>query len=186
MTTDDPQLEDEVAAESEADVGEESAPEDPMAAVEKERDWYMALAQRTQADFVNYKRRTDEERTMISRNASGQVLVRLLPVLDDLQRAVAAAPEDAPESWADGVRMIAQNLQSIMQAEGVTAFEPEPGDTFDPAEHEAVYYQPTEEQPAGAVVSVVRAGYRGGERVLRPAQVVVAQGVVTAEGTENQ
>ncbi len=167
MTTEEPN--------PEAEVAEEPVPLDPMAALEQERDQFKALAQRTQADFVNYKRRTDEERLMVGRMASSQVLVRLLPVLDDLQRAVGAIPEDAPESWADGVKMVAVNLQSIMQAEGVTAYEPEPGDTFDPAEHEAVYFQPTDEQPAGAVLSVVRPGYRAADRVLRPPQVVVAQ-----------
>ncbi len=168
MTTEDPN--------PEADAAEEPEPPDPMAALEQERDQFRALAQRTQADFVNYKRRTDEERVMISRMASSQVLVRLLPVLDDLQRAVGAIPEEAAESWGDGVKMIALNLQSIMQAEGVAMYEPQPGDTFDPAEHEAVYFQSTNEQPAGAVFSVVRPGYRTGDRVLRPAQVVVAQG----------
>lgn len=168
MTIEDPNPETEVA--------EEPIPLDPIAALEQERDEFKALAQRTQADFVNYKRRTDEERLTVGRMASSQVLVRLLPVLDDLQRAVGATPEDVPESWANGVKMIAVNLQSIMQAEGVTMYGPEPGDTFDPAEHEAVYFQPTDEQPAGAVLSVVRLGYRAGDRVLRPAQVVVAQG----------
>lgn len=172
MTTEDPN--------PEAEVAEESEPLDPITALEQERDQYKTLAQRTQADFVNYKRRTDEERLTIGRIASSQVLVRLLPVLDDLQRAVGAIPEDAPESWADGVKMIAINLQSIMQAEGVAMYGPEPGDTFDPAEHEAVYFQPTDEQPAGAVVSVVRPGYRAGDRVLRPAQVVVAQSTENA------
>jgi molecular chaperone GrpE len=159
----------------EADATEEPEQLDPMTALEQERDQFKILAQRTQADFVNYKRRTDEERLMISRMASAQVLVRLLPVIDDLHRAVDAVPENAPDSWADGIRMIAQNLQAIMLAEGVTMYEPKPGETFQPAEHEAVYYQPTNEQPAGAVLSVVRPGYRSGERVLRPAQVVVAQ-----------
>ena len=164
----------------ETDAAEEPERLNPMAALEQERDQFRALAQRTQADFVNYKRRTDEERLMISRMASSQVLVRLLPVIDDLQRAVGAIPEDAPDSWGDGVRLIALNLQSIMQAEGVTMYEPQPGDTFHPAEHEALYYQPTDEQPAGAVFSVVRPGYRSGERVLRPAQVVVAQEIENA------
>ena len=159
----------------EADAAEDPEQLDPIAALEQERDQFKVLAQRTQADFVNYKRRTDEERLMISRIASAQVLVRLLPVIDDLHRAVDAAPENALDSWTDGIRMIAQNLQAIMLAEGVTMYEPQPGETFQPAEHEAVYYQPTSEQPPGAVLSVVRPGYRSGERVLRPAQVVVAQ-----------
>ena len=169
MTSEDPN--------PEAEAAEEPHPQDPMAALEQERDQFRAMAQRTQADFVNYKRRTDEERLMISRMASSQVHVHAIAALDgDLQRAVGAIPEDAPESWGNGVKMIALNLQSIMQAEGVAMYEPQPGDVFDPTEHEAVHFQPTDEQPAGAVLSVVRPGYRSGDRVLRPAQVVVAQG----------
>jgi molecular chaperone GrpE len=156
------------------DAGPTGAP-DPIATLEGERDKFMALAQRTQADFVNYKRRMEEERAMLARGASTQVITRLLPVLDDLQRAVGALPEDAPASWSDGVRMIHQNLQALLEAEGVSIFEPTAGETFDPAEHEAIYYQPTDEQPPGAVLSVVRPGYRGADRVLRPAQVVVAK-----------
>ena len=166
-------------------MAEEPLPQDPLIALEQERDQLKALAQRTQADFVNYKRRTDEERLVISRMATGQVLARLLPVLDDLQRAVDAIPENAPASWGDGVRMVASNLQAIMQAEGVAIYEPEPGDTFDPVEHEAVYFQPTDEQPAGAVLSVVRPGYRTSDRVLRTAQVVVARGTTAEELDEN-
>ena len=164
--------------DSEPQATDDTAPTDapdPIATLESERDKFMALAQRTQADFVNYKRRTEEERGMLARGASTQVITRLLPVLDDLQRAVGALPEDAPESWSDGVRMIQQNLQALLQAEGVSMFKPAAGDTFDPAEHEAVYYQPTDEQAPGAVLSVVRPGYRGADRVLRPAQVVVAK-----------
>ena len=86
-----------------------------------------------------------------------------------------ALPETAPEAWSNGVKMLHQNMQSIVQTEGVQAYEPSPGDTFDPAAHEAVYYQPTEEQPPGAVVAVVAPGYRSADRVLRPAQVVVAR-----------
>ena len=168
MTTDDPQ------ASSEEEQLAEEANDDPVAALEGERDQFKALAQRTQADFMNYKRRVDQERGMVSRNASNQVIGRLLPVLDDLQRAVTALPADAPESWGSGVTMILQNLQALVVAEGIAAYEPAPGDTFDPAEHEAVYYQPTAEQPPGAVLSVVSQGYRSADRVLRPAQVVVA------------
>ena len=155
---------------------EEAPPEeDAMTVLERERDQFRAMAQRAQADFVNYRRRVDEERLNLVRSASSQVVVRLLPVVDDLHRAVLAVPDDAPEGWSDGVKMILQNMRALIQAEGVNGFEPSPGDTFDPAQHEAVYYEPTVEQPAGAVVSTVRTGYRTGERVLRPAQVVVAR-----------
>ena len=148
---------------------------DPITALEQERDQFKAIAQRTQADFLNFKRRTDQERGMLIRNSSSQVLSRLIPVQDDLDRAVGALPEDAPEAWKDGIKMVLQNLHSVLEAEGLTKYEPAPGDTFDPAEQEAVYYQPTADQISGAVLSVVRPGYRTTDRVLRPAQVVVAK-----------
>lgn len=149
--------------------------EDPMTVLEQERDQFKALAQRTQADFLNYKRRIDEERGLIARSATGHVLARLFPLIDDLRRAVEALPEDAPASWAEGIALILQNMQALVEAEGVSAFEPAPGDVFDPAQHEALYYEPTTERPPGSIVSTVRVGYRNSDRVLRPAQVVVAR-----------
>lgn len=174
MTTEDPQ------ASGAPETGE-SPPAEPAPTLEQERDQFKALAQRTQADFVNFKRRTEDERAAAARNASGRVLVRLLPVVDDMRRAVASVPAEAPATWTDGVKMVLQNLDLLLEAEGVTMVEPAPGDTFDPAAQEAVYYQPTDAQPAGAVLSVVQPGYRNADRVLRPAQVVVAKGPETPE-----
>ena len=114
---------------------------------------------------------------MVARTASMQLVLRLLPTLDDLQRAVAHLPTEAPASWSEGVEMVARNLQTLVESEGVASFEPTPGDTFDPAQHEAVYFQPSGDQPAGAVLSSVRPGYRTADRVLRAAQVIVAQAV---------
>lgn len=183
MTTQEPENPSDPTDEATAQSEE---PTDPITALEQERDQFKAIAQRTQADFLNFKRRTDQEKGMVVRNAAAQVLSRLIPVLDDLERAAEALPEDAPESWKDGIRMVFQNLQSLLQAEGVSKYEPAPGDTFDPAEQEAVYYQPTTDQQAGAVLSLVRAGYRTADRVLRPAQVVVAKAPEeTAESSGN-
>ena len=169
----------EIEAPSEA-IGSEQPAEDQRSELERERDELKALAQRTQADFVNYKRRVDEERTLIARSASGHVLARLFPLIDDLQRAVEALPDDAPTSWAEGVSLILANMRTLVEAEGADAFEPAPGEVFDPAQHEALYYEPTAAQPPGAVVSTVRVGYRTGDRVLRAAQVIVAREVEPA------
>ena len=155
--------------------GSEQPAEDQRSEIERERDELKAIAQRTQADFVNYKRRVEEERTLIARSASGHVLARLFPLIDDLQRAVEALPEDAPTSWAEGVSLILQNMRTLVEAEGASVFEPAPGETFDPAQHEAVYYEPTGAQLPGAVVSTVRVGYRAEDRILRAAQVIVAR-----------
>ena len=141
----------------------------------RERDQFRAMAQRAQADLINYRRRMEEERQMVGQQAASQVIVRLLPVLDDFQLALAHLPSEAPPAWVDGVQMILRKLQVLLDAEGVTAFSPEPGAAFDPSEHEAVYFERSDEHEAGAVVSTVHPGYRNTNRVLRPAQVVLAQ-----------
>ncbi len=148
--------------------------ESPQERAERERDEFKALAQRAQADLINYRRRVDEERRALEQNAANSVIVRLLPIADDLERAVGALPQDAG-SWADGVRMVLQGLCTTIETVGVKAYSPEPGTTFDPANHDAIYYHPTGDQPPGAVLQCVRPGYRSQDRVLRAAQVVVAR-----------
>ena len=151
-------------------------PEDPIGLLERERDEMKAIAQRAQADLVNYKRRAEEERWALARSASNGVVSKLLPIADDLQRAVDALPDDAPESWSSGLQLVSQNMRSLLESEGVTRFEPAPGEPFDPAEQEAIASQPSAEHPSGAVLMTISAGYRGRDRVLRAAQVVVSQG----------
>ena len=151
-------------------------PEDPVALLERERDEMKAIAQRAQADLVNYKRRAEEERWTLARSASNSVVSKLLPIADDLQRAVDALPDDAPESWSSGLQLVSQNMRSLLESEGVTRFEPAPGEPFDPAEQEAIASQPSAEHPSGTVLMTISAGYRGRDRVLRAAQVVVSQG----------
>ena len=167
-----------------SEAGTPTAGDEPSEArLERERDEFKGMAQRAQADLINYKRRVDEERRALEQNAANGIIVRLLPIADDLERAVGALPEETGV-WADGVRMVLQSLRSTIEAVGVKAYAPEPGATFDPADHEAVYYEPTGDQPPGAVVTCVRPGYRSQERVLRVAQVVVAKAPEQAdEGT---
>ena len=149
----------------------------------RERDQFHALAQRAQADLINYRRRVEEERGALAQNASTRVIALLLPILDDFQRAMEHKPEDAPASWSDGVSMILRKLQAVVEGEGVTVFSPEPGTSFDPSEHESIYYEPSGEYPADCVVSTVRVGYRSATRVLRPAQVIVSQPSQVEENT---
>ena len=159
------------------DYGDETqAPEDPTAKAERERDEMKAVAQRAQADFANYKRRAEEERWALARSASHVVIGKLLPIVDDLRRAVDALPPEAPDEWAGGARLILQNALALLESEGVTPFDPAPGDPFDPAAQEAVASRPSEEQPAGAVLETVSPGYRAADRTLRAAQVVVSGG----------
>ena len=137
---------------------------------------YLDLAQRAQADFVNYKRRTTQELEQKIRDANGGLLTQLLPVLDDLQRALANVPAElAQQAWPQGVALIGQKLEQILQRQGLEQIGGE-GDRFDPHIHEAVAYEEHPVYDEGQVASVYRVGYRLNDRVLRPAQVVVARG----------
>lgn len=169
--------------------GGESQPEAPIsveAQLERARteaeenrrqaETYLDLAQRAQADFLNYKRRTTQELEQKIRDANGGLLTQLLPVLDDLQRALANIPADLSEhAWPKGVSLIGQKLQHILQQQGLAEIGGE-GDRFDPHVHEAVAYEEHPVYDEGQVASVYRVGYRLNDRVLRPAQVVVARG----------
>jgi molecular chaperone GrpE len=137
---------------------------------------YLDLAQRAQADFLNYKRRTAQELEQKIRDANGGLLTQLLPVIDDLKLALANVPADlAGHVWPQGVGLIGQKLESILQRQGLEQIGGE-GDRFDPHIHEAVAYEEHPVYDEGQVASVYRIGYRLNDRILRPAQVVVARG----------
>ena len=145
-----------------------------LAEITQKADEYLRLAQRTQADFINYRRRMDDERQQQALNATIGFILRLLPVLDDFERALTnATPEDLESSWGRGVLLVERNLRGILAAEDVQRIGAEGAD-FDPREHEALGQEPTAAVPPGHVVHVVRPGYRKGERIIRPAQVIVA------------
>jgi molecular chaperone GrpE len=141
----------------------------------RQAEEYLRLAQRTQADFVNYRRRVEEERQQHARDATLGLILKLLPILDDFERARAGAtPAELESPWGKGVELVERNLRALLAAEGVERLEAE-GAEFSPWEHEAVSYVPTPpDARPGQVVEVVRPGYRKGDRVIRPAQVVVA------------
>ncbi|HTX92916.1 MAG TPA: nucleotide exchange factor GrpE [Anaerolineales bacterium] len=128
--------------------------------------------QRSVADFQNYRRRIEAERAETYQTAVGSVLKRYLPVVDDLERALAARPADL--AWADGIDLIYRKLQSILEAEGVKRIEAV-GQQFDPNFHEAITQEPSQEYASGQVIEVTRNGYTLGDKVLRPAMVRVAQ-----------
>ena len=139
----------------------------------RQAEEYLRLAQRTQADFVNYRRRTEEERARQAREANLALVMRLLPVLDDFERARAGAtPADLESAWGKGVELVERNLRGVLASEGVERIEVK--GPFDPHEHEAISYLPMPNTAEGQIIEVVRPGYRKGERVIRPAQVVVA------------
>jgi molecular chaperone GrpE len=128
--------------------------------------------QRSLADFQNYRRRVDIEKAETYQTAVGSIIKRYLPILDDLERALAACPTDLP--WVDGVELIYRKLQTILEAEGLKRIEAE-GQMFDPNFHEAILQEPSEDHESGQIIAVVQNGYMLGERVIRPAQVRVAQ-----------
>lgn len=145
-----------------------------LAEIEQKADEYLRLAQRTQADFINYRRRMDEERAQQASYAGLNVLSRLLPILDDFHRALANASEAELQSgWGQGVQLVERNLSGLLTAEGVEQI-PAEGAEFDPRLHEAVGSAPSTDVPEGHVLHVARQGYRKGDRILRPTQVVVA------------
>ncbi|MSQ22295.1 MAG: nucleotide exchange factor GrpE [Dehalococcoidia bacterium] len=143
---------------------------------ERERGQFKSLAQRAQADLANLRKRMEEEREEIHRSNAARMINKLLPILDDMQRALDSAPATAQDAaWLDGVRIIERSLRSMLEAEGVTSIEAV-GKPFDPWEHEALYAVQDAEKPADTVVTVIRPGYKLHGKVLRTAQVAVSQG----------
>jgi molecular chaperone GrpE len=128
--------------------------------------------QRALADFQNYKRRTETEKAETYTSAVGNIIKRYLPVLDDLERALAARPANL--AWVDGIELIFRKLQTILENEGLKRIEAV-GKPFDPFFHEAIAQEPVAGVEPGTVIDVVQQGYMLGERVIRPASVRVAQ-----------
>ena len=146
-----------------------------MEEAQREVDQFRNLLQRVQADSVNYKRRVEEEREELQKRANANLVIRLLPVLDDFERAVQHIPnDDAFRPWLAGVELVYRNLRGILESFGVTQIEAI-DKTFDPMEHESISYEITEGNEEGKVISVVREGYKLHGRVLRPAQVTVSK-----------
>ena len=129
--------------------------------------------QRSAADFSNYKRRTEDERSVLSQFSTAALISRLLAVLDDFDRALANVPSDAHDSWIEGVQLVERKLRGVLESEGVTQIEAI-GQPFDPNLHEAVAHEETTEHADNEVIGEVQRGYRLHDRVLRPSLVRVA------------
>jgi molecular chaperone GrpE len=166
--------------------GDGQAASDEREALQKELDAARAQAaeylegwQRSRAEFANYKRRVEKEQSEAYQNTTGRVIGRFVDVLDDFNRAVQDRPADSSDAsalaqWAAGVSLIQRKLQSILDAEGVERI-PAEGLMFDPALHEAVTHEDSDQHQPGQVIGVVRQGYRIGDRIIRPALVRVAK-----------
>jgi molecular chaperone GrpE len=128
--------------------------------------------QRSVADFQNFRRRVEADKAEMYQTALGSIIKRYLPVLDDLERALAACPADL--AWVEGIELICRKLQNILEAEGLRRIEAE-SQTFDPHFHEAISQEPSEDHTSGQIIAVVQNGYTLGDRVIRPALVRVAK-----------
>jgi molecular chaperone GrpE len=145
-----------------------------LAEEEKKAEDYLANWQRAQADFINYKRRNEQERQDFNRFANANLILSLLPILDDLDRALSSVPsvKAAKHSWLEGIRLVDRKFQSVLETQGLTPIK-SLGEPFDPNFHEAVRQ---DEGKEGIVVEELQKGYMMHDRLLRPAKVVVGNG----------
>ena len=128
--------------------------------------------QRSMADFQNYRKRVERDHESVKAIMKGDIIRRVLPLLDDLERALQNRP--AESAWAGGIELIVRKFQNLLDSEGIKRIDAK-GVAFDPAFHEAISHEPSEEVESGHVIDVVQNGYMLGERVIRPALVRVAQ-----------
>jgi len=147
--------------------------EERLAEVEQERDEYLNDLKRLAADFDNYRKRAARDRENLVARAHERLVKELLPVLDDLERALEAAAEHEEAKLEDGVRLVHRELGDALAKEGLVEIETNGG--FDPHVHEALLSQPSAEDD-GSILEVIQKGYRLGDRILRPARVVISQG----------
>ena len=163
---------------------------DELTQTRKERDEYLDLARRTKADFENYRKRVAKETAAAAERGKAGLARELIPVLDNLERALQAAgvgggvggdAADAPsevvspqEALGRGVALVEAELRATLERAGVESYDPT-GDRFDPAWHEALSTQPSEGKESGTVIETLERGYRLDGQVLRPARVVVSE-----------
>ena len=152
-----------------------------LAEEKKKAEDYLANWQRAQADFINYKRRSEQEKEELSKFANSLLMLNLLPILDDLERALASIPPKlAKLSWVDGVRLIERKLWASLEAQGLSQIKAQ-GEPFDPKLHEAAMHSKGKE---GIVIEELQKGYKLHDRVIRPAMVVVGNGEEKEETKE--
>ncbi len=144
-----------------------------LAAAHAKADEHLAGWQRAQADFINYRRRAEQEKEELTRSANARLMLSILPVLDDLERADAAIPPELESNgWVQGLRLIWRKLRSILELQGLSEIKAI-GEPFDPHIHEAVMQGKGKED---CVIGEVQKGYRLYDRVLRPTKAIVGCG----------
>jgi molecular chaperone GrpE len=144
-----------------------------LAEAEAKRDEYLADLQRLAAEYENYRKRTVREQERLVAHAHERLVRELLPVLDDLERTLEAAESHEDTALVDGVRLVERSLRGALEKEGL--LEIEASGAFDPHVHEALLTRPQDDAETGEVVEVVQRGYRLGDKVVRPARVIVAE-----------
>ena len=160
--------------EAEEEVDEIVALQDELTAARTQADEYLDGWQRAQADFSNYKKRVERERSLAYKNASADIIKRYLDVTDDMARALENRPQEGDgATWADGIELIYRKLLTVLENAGVTLMHIE-GEAFDPNLHEAISVENNPDYESGQVIEVLKQGYMLGDRVLRPASVRVA------------
>lgn len=166
----------DAAAEQTPSPGDEVARlQAELAEAREKAEEYLRLLQRVQADFTNYRRRIDQERSEVAAALKGHVLGQFLGILDDFERALGAVPAEMQDlGWVQGIALIERKMRGLLESEGVQMI-PAQGRAFDPWEMEAVLEEERADVEPGRVVHVIRNGYRLNGRVLRPAQVVVSK-----------
>ena len=171
-----PNLEDSLGVEDPFDVLKAEVEES-----NREKNQFREMLQRVQADFINYKRRTEEEREEQQKYTNSRLILKLLPVLDEFNLAIDhTSRSEAEAPWLEGIKLIHRKLYSLLESENVTRIEVE-GEEFDPFEHEAMAYQESADHQEGQILTVVRDGYKLHGRVIRPAMVILAKNPGTTE-----
>jgi len=164
-------LESDVAETAEAVSAE--VEDDSLAKIEAERDEYLADLQRVAAEYENFRKRAARDRERLVAHAHERLVRELLPVLDDLERTLEAAERHEEAALVDGVRLVERSLRKALEKEGLAEIATDAG--FDPHVHEALLTKPQDGAEPGSVLEVVQRGYRLGDKVVRPARVIVAE-----------
>jgi len=171
---DDEQVWDKPAEAVSAGIEAESTLEEQLAAAQAEATRNLDGWQRTQAEFANARKRFERQRAETSANAAADIAARLLPLIDDFERALESVPpEDMDDPWIVGVSLVYRKMLTVLEGMGVVAI-PAIGQPFDPNLHEALSQEPSNEHESGIIVNEMRRGYRLGDRVIRPSLVTVA------------
>jgi molecular chaperone GrpE len=172
-----PEIKEECVPEIEQDVVK------ALAETKQKADDYLDSWKRTQADFQNYKRRIEQERMDIGKYANQQLILSILPILDDFERAFESiTPKLAKTDWVDGVKLIERKLMTTLEAQGLSPIKAV-GETFDPNLHEAVMHTKGED---GIVVQEMEKGYKLNDKVIRPSKVAVGNGEPVEEPAEEK